>query len=262
MPVIDQRLNDLLAGIGLDYDRDGAAFDLWRRLRARYGPLVNVIDLYALAAQPRGLEAHELPIAERAQLTALALPVLVEGFEMIAGSGRAERDPIEIVPPDERWPSLYMAWRGRLAEALGPSARRFEHVGSTAVPDLPAKPIIDIQVSVDDINDEPRYVAPIETLGIQLRNRDVEHRFFRPFSGLPRNVQVHVCPVGSEWERRHLLFRDYLRANGAARVAYSKAKVAAAERWRDDRVAYTEAKDGEIRELMAVAEAWASAGRR
>jgi len=260
--VIDPRLNYLIAGIGLDADRDAAPFDVWRRLRAHYGPLVNLIDLYALAARPRGLEAHELPVDEREQLTALALPVLFDGFEMIAWSGRADRDPIEIVQSDERWPSLYIAWRVRLAEALGSSARRIEHVGSTAVPDLPAKPIIDIQVSVDDLNDESRYVAPIEALGIQLRNRDPEHRFFRPFSGLPRSVQVHVCGVGTEWERRHLLFRDYLRADAAARVAYTKAKMDAAERWRDDRVGYTEAKGGEIRELMAAAEAWASAGRR
>lgn len=259
--MIDERLKSLLAEMGPDPEGSGTPFDVWLRLRTYYGPLVTLIDLYALAAQPRGLEAHELPIAERKQLTALALPVLVEGFEMIVASGRAEPDPIEIVPPEERWAALYKAWRGRLEEALGSTARRIEHVGSTAVPDLPAKPIIDIQVSVDDVTDERQYVPPIEALGIQLRSRDLEHRFFRPFSGLPRRVQVHVCGQGSEWERRHLLFRDYLRADAAARVAYANAKLAAASRWGDDRVAYNEAKDGQIRELMAAAEAWASAGR-
>lgn len=255
--MIEQRLKDLLIGIGVDPGGYADAFDVWRRLRADYGSQVNLIDLYALAAHPRGLEAHELPIAEREELTTRALPLLVDGFEPIPNSARAERDPIEIVPYNEKWPHLYAGWRERLAQGLGATARRIEHVGSTAVPGLSAKPIIDIQVSVDDVEDEARYVPPIEALGIQLRNRDLEHRFFRPFSGLPRGVQVHICGTGSEWERRHLLFRDYLRADRAAREAYTAAKVSAAERWRDDRVAYTEAKDGQIRELMAAAEVWA-----
>lgn len=255
--MIDQRLNDLLIGIGVDPGGYADAFDVWRRLRADYGSQVNLIDLYALAGHPRGLEAHELAIAEREELTTRALPLLADGFEPIPNSARAERDSIEIVPYDEKWPHLYAGWRERLTQGLGATARRIEHVGSTAVPGLSAKPIIDIQVSVDDVEDEARYVPPIEALGIQLRNRDLEHRFFRPFSGLPRGVQVHICGIGSEWERRHLLFRDYLRANGAAREAYTAAKVSAAEQWRDDRVAYTEAKDGQIRELMAAAEVWA-----
>jgi GrpB-like predicted nucleotidyltransferase (UPF0157 family) len=255
--LIDQPLKELLIGIGVDPEGYADAFDVWCRLRAQHGPRVNLIDLYALVAHPRGLDAHELPIAERVQLTARALPFMADGFEIIAGSGRSERDPIEIVLYSETWPNLYAGWRNRLAEALGSTARRIEHVGSTAVPGLPAKPIIDIQVSVDDVEDEPRYVPPIEALGIQLRNRDLEHRFFRPFSGLPRGVQVHVCGMGSEWERRHLLFRDYLRADAAARQAYVTAKQRAAQRWRDDRVAYTEAKDGQIRELIAAAEVWA-----
>ena len=255
--MIDQRLKGLLVGIGVDPEENGDAFDVWCRLRTHYGPQVNLIDLYALAAHPRGLAAHQLPIAEREQMAARGLPFLVDGFEMIPGSGRAERDPIEIVPYDEKWPHLYAGWRERLVLALGPTARRIEHVGSTAVPDLPAKPIIDIQVSVDDVNDEARFVPPIEALGIQLRNRDLEHRFFRPFSGLPRGVQLHVCGMGSEWERLHLLFRDYLRADAAARETYTTAKMSAASQWRDDRVAYNEAKDGQIRELMAAAEVWA-----
>lgn len=256
--MIDQRLNkDLLIGIGVDPEENRDAFDIWCRLRAHYGPQVNLIDLYALAAHPHGLEAHQLPIVEREQLAARGLPFMADGFEIIAGSGRPERDPIEIVPYDEKWPHLYAGWRERLAEALGSMARRIEHVGSTAVPGLPAKPIIDIQVSVDNLEDEPNYVPPIEALGIQLRSRDLEHRFFRPFSGLPRDAQVHVCGLGSEWQRRHVLFRDYLRADAAAREAYTTAKMSAASQWRDDRVAYNEAKDGQIRELMAAAEGWA-----
>jgi GrpB-like predicted nucleotidyltransferase (UPF0157 family) len=254
---MDPELRRLIAEIGSDPQRDADPFELWSRLRATYGPAVNVIDLYTLVARNRGLQAHELPVAEREQLSSRALPLTRDGFEFIAGSGRAERDPIEIASYDEIWPQRFMAWQTRLAEALGDTGRRIEHVGSTAVPALPAKPVIDIQVSVEDLDAESGYVPPIEGLGVQLRSRDLEHRYFRPFTRLPRDVHVHVCFLGGEWERRHLLFRDYLRANAAAREAYAISKELAANRWSDDRVAYTEAKDGQIRELMSAAEVWA-----
>jgi GrpB-like predicted nucleotidyltransferase (UPF0157 family) len=254
---VDPELSRRVAAIGADPRGYPDAFELWSRLRTRFGPEVSVIDLYSLVANRRGLRAHELPVAEREQLSARALPLTRDGFEFIAGTGRAVRDPIEIASYDETWPQRFVAWQSRLAEALSGTARRIEHVGSTAVPGLRAKPVVDIQVSVEDLEAESGYVNPIEGLGVQLRSRDLEHRYFRPFSGLPRDVQVHVCSFGSDWERRHLLFRDYLRANASARDVYAIAKEVAASRWSDDRIAYTEAKGGEIRELMSAAEAWA-----
>jgi GrpB-like predicted nucleotidyltransferase (UPF0157 family) len=259
---MDPDLRNQLVGIGVDPAAYADAFDVWLRLRAHYGAQVNVIDLYSLVADPRGLEAHELPMAERQQLCLRALPATVEGFEVITASERPELEPVEIAPYDEEWPRIYAAWRRKLAGALGAAAKQIEHVGSTAVPGLAAKPTIDIQVSVDDLEDEARYVPPIEGLGVQLRNRDFEHRFFRPFSGMPRVVHIHVCAVASEWARRHVLFRDYLRANAQAREAYTRAKLAAAARWRDDRIAYTFAKDDQIRDLMAAAERDAPTSRR
>jgi GrpB-like predicted nucleotidyltransferase (UPF0157 family) len=250
---MDDALKGRLVEIGVDLAYVDP-FDVWLRLRTQYGPRVNVIDLYALVAHPRGLEAHELPISERRQLCERAFVATIEGFETLPGSERPEPEPIEIVVYDEKWPQLFAAWRERLANALGATAIRIEHVGSTAVPGLPAKPIIDIQISVDDLEEESRYVPPIEALGVQLRSRGIDWRFFRPFTGLPRDVHVHVCAVGSEWEKRHLLFRDYLRADAHAREAYTRAKLLAAALWRDDRIAYTEAKDDQIRELMAAAE--------
>jgi len=181
---------------------------------------------------------------------------------VLAASERPELEPVEIAPYEENWLELFAAWRESLSHALGATAKRIEHVGSTAVPGLAAKPTVDIEVSVDDLEDESRYVPQIEALGVQLRNRDFEHRFFRPFSGTPRDVHIHICRVGSEWERRHLLFRDYLRVNAQARDAYTKAKLAAAARWRDDRIAYTAAKDDQIRNLMAAAEKDASTSGR
>jgi GrpB-like predicted nucleotidyltransferase (UPF0157 family) len=178
------------------------------------------------------------------------------GYQNPPGSERAQRDPVEIVPYDPAWSQRFQAWRHRLGALLG-VATRIEHVGSTAVPGLAAKPVIDIQVSVADPESECAYVPMIESLGVQLRSRDRLHRFFRPFSGAPRDVQVHVCATGSAWERSHLLFRDYLRANSGARDVYLKAKLEASELWRDDRVAYADAKTEMIDSLMRKAEIWA-----
>jgi GrpB-like predicted nucleotidyltransferase (UPF0157 family) len=100
-------------------------------------------------------------------------------------------------------------------------------------------------------------VAQIEQAGVQLRSRDALHRFFRPFAGQPREVHVHVCQAGSEWEREHLLFRDYLRSHQAARDAYAQVKREAAALWSDDRIAYTEAKTAVILDLLDAAQAWA-----
>jgi GrpB-like predicted nucleotidyltransferase (UPF0157 family) len=87
----------------------------------------------------------------------------------------------------------------------------------------------------------------------------VLHRFFRPFAGQPRDVHVHVCQAGSDWEREHLLFRDYLRNHADARDAYARVKDEAAQVWSDDRIACTEAKTGVILELLVAAESWARA---
>jgi GrpB-like predicted nucleotidyltransferase (UPF0157 family) len=179
------------------------------------------------------------------------------GFELLPNSGRG--DPVELVAYDPSWPRRFDEWRDRLVTTLGPAARRIEHVGSTAVPGLLSKDTIDIQVSVDDIRDEGGYVPAIEALGLQLRSRDDLHRYFRPFAGRRRDVHVHLCDAGSEWERKHMLFVAYMRHDSVARDLYARAKLEAMARWADDRAAYTEAKDAVIRNIQMRAEAWARA---
>jgi len=236
--------------------KESSPFEIWRRRRQREGPTVTLIDLYRMVAEPRGLAAQELPLDERAALRERALPVMWPGYHVPAGTERPD-EPIEIVAYDPAWPARFQSWRGRLAEVLGDAALRIQHVGSTAVPDLAAKPVIDILVTVPDPDLEGSYVPAIESLGVQFRSRDDLHRYFRPFAGLPREVQVHVCATGSNWERRHLLFRDYLRAVESAREAYLAAKLEAARRWRDDRIAYADAKTDVIGRLIERAERWA-----
>jgi GrpB-like predicted nucleotidyltransferase (UPF0157 family) len=174
--------------------------------------------------------------------------------------GAERNDPVAIVAYDPIWPSRYGTWRERLAGVMGSTAIAIEHIGSTAVPGLAAKPVVDIQISVPDVADEGSYVPAIESVGFGLRyrNEGLGWRYFRPPPGLPREAQVHVCSVGSESERLHLLFRDYLRAHPAEADAYAVAKRAAAARHREDRIAYTDAKDAFIHPALRRAEAWAS----
>lgn len=233
-------------------------YDAWRRLRETEGRRATIIDLYDLVARQRGLCGHQLPRAERVQLARSVMPDIWPGFARTEDSERQDVR-VEVVAYDPSWPTRYESWRARLDDSLGDAALRIEHVGSTAVPGLPAKPTVDIQISVANLDDESRYVAQIKQAGVQLRSRDALHRFFRPFAGQPREVHVHVCPVASEWERQHLLFRDYLRGHEDARDAYARVKQEAAQVWSDDRLAYTDAKTGIILDLLADAEAWARA---
>lgn len=183
--------------------------------------------------------------------------------ESVAAGGRQlgpERGdpPIHIVPYDSTWPETYELMRGRLAEALGPIALRIEHVGSTAVPGLPAKPVVDIQVSVRDVEDDDAYRRPIESLGFQLRWIETGHRYFRPPPRLPRTWQVHVCRMGSEWERVHLLFRDFLRVHAGEAAEYGRLKMRLAGMYATDRIRYTDEKGPFIDAALAAAEVWAA----
>jgi GrpB-like predicted nucleotidyltransferase (UPF0157 family) len=183
-----------------------------------------------------------------------------EGREFRGGVilGAVRNDPIEIVDYDPAWPALFEEMRVQLAAALGPTAARIDHVGSTAVPRLAAKPVVDIQVSVPDVEDEPAYRGSIESCGFALRFREPGHRYFRPPPGLSRHWQVHVCTIGSEWERIHLLFRDHLRAHPAEAERYAATKRQAALQHPTDRIAYTDTKEPVINEMVGRAEDWAA----
>ena len=249
-------LADRLAAAGVS-DR-AEPWDAWLQLRAAEGDRATVIDLYELVAAPQGLAAHELPAATRLSLARTAMAQTWPGFAVTAGSERP-RVPLVVVGYDPAWPLTYERWRQRMAAALGRTAIRIEHVGSTSVPGLAAKPIVDMQVSVADLGDEPCYVPQLQAVGLVLRSRDELHRYFRPPAGQPREVHVHVCAAGGRWERDHLLFRDYLRAHPAACRRYAEAKRTIVLRWSDDGWAYTEAKTGVVLDILEQAEDWATA---
>lgn len=254
---LDPLLARRLADVGLDPGDFGEPGQAWRRLHSRFGRRVTLIDRYALEAARRGVRPEQLDADDRARLTREVLSVQYPGLEFAAASGRPVADPIEVVAYRDEWAASFTAWRKRLHRTLGEAAVRIEHVGSTAVQGLPAKPIIDVQVSVRDVEHEASYVPAIENLGVPLRFREPGHRYFRPSGEQPRTVQIHVCTAGGEWERDHLLFRDYLRADSDARAAYAQLKRKLSERYRDDRLAYNEGKTGFILDMLNDAHAWA-----
>ncbi|SFP03170.1 GrpB domain, predicted nucleotidyltransferase, UPF0157 family [Amycolatopsis arida] len=158
------------------------------------------------------------------------------------------------------------AWAARFAElgralrgALGSVALRIDHIGSTAVPGLAAKPVVDVQVSVADFEPLDAYRAPLERLGFHHRadNPERTKRYFReaPGSGRPR-THIHVRRAGSFSEQFPLLFRDYLRAHPAAAERYAEVKRHLAATI-DDRRAYTEAKVPHMWEIIRHADDWA-----
>jgi GrpB-like predicted nucleotidyltransferase (UPF0157 family) len=176
----------------------------------------------------------------------------------IIGDDRAT-DPIEIVDYDPAWPARFEAMRARLARALGATGVRIDHVGSTAVPGLAAKPIVDIQVSVPDVADAASFKDAIEAQGFASRMIEPGHHYFRPPPGVPRDYQVHVCTISSDWEWRHLLFRDYLRADAETRAAYEALKRDLATRFSQDRIGYNDAKGPFIEAALLRAAEWAAA---
>lgn len=182
---------------------------------------------------------------------------IAAGGFIVASSRSRAGDPVEIVAWDPSWPLRFEEMRARLAGALGDTARRIEHVGSTSIRDMVAKPVIDIQISVDDVDDDVGFRGPIEAQGFELRFIEPGHRYFCPPPGIPREYQVHVCEVGSDWERVHLLFRDYLRAHPDVAIEYGRMKLRLAMQHRNERIAYNDDKSGFIDAVVRVAEEWA-----
>lgn len=253
-PDLIARLRD--AGVEWAAPFDPAA--AWDRLFDRLGRRATLADRWALEAAARGVSAESLDAATKHRLMLEIVPRVYPGFEWTSGEKQASRERIDIVAYDATWPARFASMRERLAVALGAVALRIDHVGSTSVPGLAAKPIVDVQVSVRDHADEAAYVPAIERLGFVLRARDDWHRYFKPPPGSPRTHQIHVCATGSDWERDHLLFRDYLRAHPARAGEYGALKTALALQFGDDRVGYTDAKTSFILDTLELASAWAA----
>ena len=176
-----------------------------------------------------------------------------------------------VVPYDAGWVSRAAGLTGRLRSRLGPSALRIEHIGSTAIAEMAAKNVVDVQVSVVDLDAAARqFDAPLQVEGFQRWPYERDHvpaglsddparwakRFWSRRDHPDGDVNLHVRLVGSPNERLALLFRDWLRAHPAAVSAYTAFKLALAKAVTDPDT-YTEVKDPVVDLLIAAAEPWA-----
>jgi dephospho-CoA kinase len=178
--------------------------------------------------------------------------------------------PVKISTYDPQWPERASVLIAQLHDVLGRDALRIEHIGSTAIPQMDAKDILDVQVSVADLNAAAeRFDQPLVTMGFQRLPYDCDHvpagspdgpalwakRFWRRRSQLDGDVNLHVRPVGSQNERLALLFRDWMRAHPEAvppYAAFKRALAAAAP----DVDWYSDLKDPVVDLVVAMAESW------
>lgn len=158
---------------------------------------------------------------------------------------------IELSEYDESWPGQFAREATRIRQALGDAAIRIEHVGSTSVPGLAAKPTIDIVLEVGDSSDEPAYLQALRSRGYVLRIREPDWWEHRMLKGPDTDVNLHVFSVGCPEVDRMLRFRDHLRADPADRQRYcARKRELAARRWKYVQN-YADAKTSIVEEFLA-----------
>src|SRR4051812_42517588 len=159
--------------------------------------------------------------------------------------------PVTLCDYDPRWPELYAREAQRIRRALGERVLRLEHVGSTSVPGLVAKPLIDILLVVADPADEAAYVAALEAAGYRLRIREPEWHEHRLLKGPDTDVNLHVHGPGSPEIGRMVGFRDTLRRDTAARERYAAVKRELAGRHWCHMQDYADAKSEVVEAIVA-----------
>jgi len=165
--------------------------------------------------------------------------------------GGIEKRAITVVDYDPRWPGMFQKHAEILSRALGDKALAIEHVGSTSVPGLAAKPIIDIDVIVEDSSDEASYLPVLIQAGYVLRVREPDwhqHRMVRT-TGL--DVHVHLFSPGCIEFTRHRVFRDHLRTCEEDRLLYESVKRKLAKEDWPDMTAYAQAKTEVVEGILA-----------
>lgn len=164
--------------------------------------------------------------------------------------GGRQRPTIVIVDYDPGWPRRFEEERARIAQTLAARAQLIEHIGSTAVPGLAAKPIIDILVVLDatEIDDDARLVGDLEATGYELRVREPGHCMFRTPA---RDVHIHVFASDSDEIERYFLLRERLRHSAEDRALYAATKRELATREWSDMNYYADAKSDVIQAILA-----------
>jgi GrpB-like predicted nucleotidyltransferase (UPF0157 family) len=165
-----------------------------------------------------------------------------------------EGGTVRVVPYDPAWAGKYDREAKRLRNAVGSMVEDIQHIGSTAIPGMAAKPIIDIALAVPDVSVVASLVKPLEGLGYEDRGLllGIEgHYFFR--RGDPREFFLHVFEHRSEFWARRIVFRDYLIAHGDVAGEYRALKKRLAARYVDDRTSYTAEKKAFVEKWTDIA---------
>src|SRR5215469_14737386 len=171
------------------------------------------------------------------------------------GGMRIHNAPIELIEYSPNWPRLFIREAERVRATLGSRVLMLEHVGSTSVPGLAAKPIIDMILAVADSADESAYVPPMESAGYVLRIREPEWNQHRLFKGPDTNINLHVFSFRCPEIDKMLMFRDWLRANDADRDLYERTKRELAQQTWKYVQNYADAKTAVVEEIVARARA-------
>ena len=161
------------------------------------------------------------------------------------------RQSVKVVAYDPSWSSIYKAEEDLLMSVVGQFFVQIEHIGSTAIPDQRAKPIIDIMVATESLDDSGHYFPALESLGYQLIETGMRERFFMRRSDTKGQVfHLHIVALDTWDERKERLMRDYLVKNPDAVKAYGELKEQLAITYADDSVEYTRAKTAFIQEIV------------
>jgi GrpB-like predicted nucleotidyltransferase (UPF0157 family) len=170
-----------------------------------------------------------------------------------------ERAPVKICEYDTAWPLKFEEQKGNLMNAIGNRVVAIEHIGSTAVPGLGAKPIIDIMVGLRHLSDAEECIEPLRRIGYEyvpeLEAEIPERRYFHkgPSNVPEKHYHLHMVEMDGEFWNVQILFRDYLRTHSDRAREYFKLKKDLAAKHRLNREAYTEAKTSFVKSTIAKA---------
>jgi GrpB-like predicted nucleotidyltransferase (UPF0157 family) len=167
------------------------------------------------------------------------------------GERRPFNSTVYLAPYDPGWPSLFARLEKQIREALGDGMLLLEHVGSTSVPGLSAKPIIDMVLAVADSSDESAYVEALEEKGFVLRIREPDWYEHRLLKSPEIQGNLHVFSEGCEEIEQMLLFRDWLRNHADDRLLYEETKRELAARTWKYRQNYADAKSKVVQKILA-----------
>lgn len=164
-----------------------------------------------------------------------------------------KRGAVQLEPHDKRWDEIAIQTTKTLKSILGDDAIDIQHIGSTAIPAIKAKPIIDIAVGVTDFDKVMLHNEQLRQVGIFYRGSNVEHQLLYVMGDMENDIRTHHIHIvkwnGTEW-KNYIHFRDYLNANGDVALQYQKLKEELESEYADDRAAYTNGKQDIINKIL------------